>query len=222
MLVISPPESDNWVYPVGCLQSLPIKFCVCVNVWKRERELDLCKPSNMLGSRWLSAFLRCLLECSEMFWGFAPSLPRSMVLDIPVAWPSPESLSYIVILHGRQGEEGNSTCRVLAVWQAHHLLSLFPGWNLPPEGWGRWMVSVAVARCWAQLGASTVITIGFESASSLAHGSLLSVPCICHFACRDLWVSELKRPEGPRLAKSKLAAPLWLKLGSVGTSWADR
>lgn len=58
------------------------------------------------------------------------------------------------------------------------------------------------------LGTSTAVTIGFESASPVAHGNLISAPYIYHFACRNLRMSELKGPERSSLVKSKLAAPL--------------
>lgn len=58
------------------------------------------------------------------------------------------------------------------------------------------------------LGTSTVVPIGFESAS--AHGKLISAPFICSFACSNLRMSALSRPERSNLVKIKLAAPLSL------------
>lgn len=103
MLVGSPTKSGNWVYPFGCLQSLPTWFCVCECENENFASLLAC-----LGLGWLSAFLQCLLECPEMVWGFALSLPRSVVIDIsdsclPLSWLT-ESL---VIAGARQGKEGN-------------------------------------------------------------------------------------------------------------------
>lgn len=104
--------------------------------------------------------------------------------------------------------------RVVPVGQVCYLLCLRRRGTWGSEGRGSWVVSVAAARCRAQLGSNTVVTFRLESASTVAWGSLTSAPP----TCKNLRMSELKRRDRCSNLKRKLSAQLQPKLGSFGTS----
>ena len=104
----------------------------------------------------LCAFLRCLLECSEMVWGLDPCLAWSMVIDISDGCLPPPT-SHVVILDAVQGKGSILRCYLHGISIGYFISQK---WNLRLSG-----VVQPVAQCWARG------TLGLLSPSESASNS---------------------------------------------------